>query len=187
MATVADRPVVDGFEAAGSPFYEVVDGRLTQGKTLGAEEIWLASLIDDVLDEHAKRHELGRVIVEMIFLLDESRNLQRRPDVAFVSFERWPARVAVPRRSAWDVIPDLAVEVGSDSNTASEIPGKIEDYFRAGVRLVWVVYPLQRVFQSWTSPGGCTVTRPGGSVDGGEVMPGLKLEVAGLFPPVDKA
>ena len=51
-----------------------------------------------------------------------------------------PSASASPRTEAWDVIPDLAVEVISQSNSADEVAGKIEQYFHAGVRQVWVVY-----------------------------------------------
>ena len=186
MATGVAERIIDEFEAVGSRFYEVVDGRLTEGKTLGAREIWLASLIDDILDEHAKRSDLGRVVVEMIFLIDDASNLQRRPDVAFVSFDRWPPEVDIPFRSAWNVVPDLAVEVVSDSNTASEVQAKIEEYFRCGVRLVWVVYPHQQAIQSWTSPAACTVARPGETVGGAGVLPGLQLQVDMVFRPSNR-
>ena len=66
----------------------------------------------------------------------------RRPDIAFVSFERCPADLLPStRENAWDVVPDLAIEVISPSDLAEEQLEKVLEYFQAGVRLVWVVYP----------------------------------------------
>ena len=57
-----------------------------------------------------------------LFRLRSEPNLQRRPDAAFVSFDRWPKAWRIPQANAWDVVPDLAVEVVSPTNLAEEIP-----------------------------------------------------------------
>src|SRR5207249_1447707 len=80
---------------------------------------------------YAWTHRLGRVESEMIFRLDAATDLQRRPDVSFVSYDRWPRGRPVPRSPCWDVVPDLAVEVVSPTNSASGILVKIDEYFRA--------------------------------------------------------
>ena len=72
---------------------------------------------------------LGLVVFETLFVLD--RNLNRRPDVAFVSLERWPLERDVPTSNAWEVVPDLAIEVVSPTNRTDDDMEKIEEYFRA--------------------------------------------------------
>jgi Putative restriction endonuclease len=69
-----------------------------------------------------------------------ARNLNRRPDVAFVSYAPWTTSV-MAREPAWNVVPDLAIEIVSPTNLAEEIDRKITDYIQAEVRLVWVFYP----------------------------------------------
>ena len=54
--------------------------------------------------------------------------------------------------NAWKVIPNLAIEVVSRSNTADEIVGKIHEYFQSGVELVWVVYPEHGEIYVYESP-----------------------------------
>ena len=87
-----------------------------------------------------------------MFLLDAARKLERRPDLAFVSYERWARNRPVPRTPAWDVIPDLVIEVISPSNSASGVLVKVGEYFRHGVREVWVVYPLEEQVYVYRSP-----------------------------------
>jgi hypothetical protein len=77
---------------------------------------------------------------EVLFVLNASHNLQRRPDVAFVSYARWSTSV-VAREPARNVVPDLAIEIVSPTNLAEEIDRRITDYFQSKVRLVWVLYP----------------------------------------------
>ena len=98
---------------------------------------------------------------ETLFLLDPALGLKRRPDLAFVSSQRRPLRRRVPRAEAWEIVPDLAVEVISLTNGAEQVTEKIEEYFRSGVHQVWVVYPgtckiyvYDSADQREDSPGG---------------------------------
>ena len=89
-----------------------------------------------------------------------------------------------PYEDAWDVVPDLAVEVVSPSDIAQNLLGKVKEYFQAGVRLVWVVYPIQRcihVYEAWNRIRVVTETD---ELDGGEVLPGFRRSLDRLFGPV---
>jgi Uma2 family endonuclease len=46
----------------------------------------------------------------------------------------------VAREPAWNVVPDLAVEIVRPTNLAEEIDSKVTDYFQLGVRLAGVFY-----------------------------------------------
>ena len=78
-------------------------------------------------------HRLGTVTTETLFRLGPDLP-QRRPDAAFVSAARWPMDREIPVNDPWDVVPDLAIEVVSPSNSAQEVIDKLGDYFAAGVR-----------------------------------------------------
>src|SRR5262249_46173003 len=94
-------------------FYEVVNGQRVELPPMSAYEVRIASVLMVLLENHVKTHTLGRAVSEMLFLLDAARDLQRQPDVAFVSYDRWVRGRRVPRTSAWEVVPDLAIEVVS--------------------------------------------------------------------------
>jgi Uma2 family endonuclease len=79
----------------------------------------------------------------MLFDLGLAVRRKRRPDVAFVSYERWTRQRRVPRAEAWDVVPNLAVEVVRSSDGGADMVDKISEYFRVGVECVWVVLPSQ--------------------------------------------
>src|SRR5207244_2037726 len=103
-------------------------------------------------------------------------------DVAFVSDERWPRARRVPDDAAWDVVPDLAIEVVSPSNIANEVVAKVGEYFRAGVQRVWVVYPKQPLVYVYESPtAAIRVLRVGDELDGAPLLPGFRLPLATLF------
>ncbi len=126
----------------GDILYEVVDNEIREVAPMSARETRSASNLQRILGNFAWNNALGVTDVEMLFLIDKSRNLQRRPDFSYVSFERWPKGKPVPGTQAWEVVPDLAVEVVSPTNGANELREKVQDYFACGVRRVWLIYPL---------------------------------------------
>ena len=81
--------------------------------------------------------------------------------------------------------PDLAVEVLSESNTPAEMARKRQEYFTAGVRLVWFVDPDARTEEVYTAPDQSTVVNEEGTLDGGAVLPGFTLPLRDLFPELD--
>jgi Uma2 family endonuclease len=168
-------------EPPGDVLYEVVDGRVVELPPMGAYESDIANWLAEVLTEIARAGRLGRVFVELLFRIDVTQDLRRRPDIAFVSAARWPYGRRVPKGEAWDMVPDLAVEVVSKSNTADEILAKLGDYFRTGVRLVWVVYPSVREVYVYTSPTDVQILAGPAVLDGGEVLPNFHISLHRLF------
>lgn len=102
------------------------------------------------------------------------------PDAAFVSKEK---HEGVP--DEYLVAPDLAVEVISSSNRPREMLNKIESYIKNGTRLVWVVYPDEKVVDVWRPAGddGMLVHKVtlDGTLEGGDVLPGFTLAVKDIF------
>ncbi len=182
MATVTDLeteivlPVIEPDED-----YEVVDGRIVEEPPLGMYEIRMANRLARSIILFDSPGELGEVVIEGLFILNEVPMLRRRPDVAFVSRERWPADSPMDREAAWDVVPDLAVEFTSPTDLIDDLMDKIEDYFAAGVRLVWVIYPKQRKLYAYQSPTSLRILGVGDELDGGSVLPGFRLPLTPLF------
>lgn len=168
-----------------SDFYEVVDGVKQELARMGAYENVLASVLTKWLINFADEHNLGWVTTETLFVLHSDKKLQRRPDVAFVSVERGRAN-PLRRTNAWDVVPDLAVEIVSPTNTAEEIIEKLVDYFQAGVRAVWVIYPDSQQTYAYSSPKNVTILERGDAIPGGDVLPGFSLPIAKLFDSLQK-
>ena len=183
MATVTSPELED----VGLPLldphkdYEVVDGLIVEEPPLGVYEIRMANRLARSIAFFDPSEDLGEVVIELLFILNHSPSLRRKPDVAFVSRDRWPRDRSMGRDAAWDVIPDLAVEFTSPTDLIDDLMDKVEDYFRAGVRLVWVFYPKQRKVYAYESPTSVTVLSEGDELDGGVVIPGFRLSLTPLF------
>jgi Uma2 family endonuclease len=111
--------------------------------------------------------------------------LVRIPDVAFISWARLPGG-RVPDAAIPRLAPDLAVEVLSRSNTPSEMRGKREEYFAAGVALVWMVDPDERSVTVYTSPEDSVSCGASDALGGGTVLPGFFLPLGDLFAELDR-
>jgi Uma2 family endonuclease len=185
-ATTFAQPTPPAPRLDGKAHYEIVNGRRVETPRMGSYESCLANDLAYYLNDHFFRiGRLGRVVVEVLFRIDVSMDLQRRPDLAYVSYEGWPRGKRPAPKDAWNVTPELAVEVVSESNTANEIQEKIQDYFRCGVRLVWVVYPMQSQVFVYESPTRITVLEQSDALEGGAVLPGFRLPLEVLFAPTD--
>lgn len=85
-------------------------------------------------------------------------------------------------------MPDLAVEVISPHDDASELEEKLVEYFHFGVRQeVWVLHPEQRRLYVHESLRQVSVLNEDDSISGGELFPGLSLPLAELFAAVSLA
>jgi Uma2 family endonuclease len=161
--------------------YEVVDGKIVELPPMGILETEIGFALATALDRAVKAHRSGKVVSELLFRIDVVRNLKRRPDLAFVSKARWPYGKRVPSAEAWDMVPDLAVEVVSDSNGANEVIVKVNEYFQAGSRLVWVVYTVVRQVYVYSSATDVHILAEQDELDGGEVIAGFCLPLRTLF------
>jgi Uma2 family endonuclease len=180
--TATEQDVIS-VEARENRLCELVDGVLVE-KPMGYVESLLAMAIGDVLREFVKPRKLGLVTGEsgMMRLFP---GLVRIPDVAYVGWDRIPGR-RVPRQPIPDLVPHLVVEVLSESNTAAEMARKLEEYFRTGVLLAWLVDPRGRTVAAYTSPTQSARLDESQTLDGGVVLPGFTLPLRDLFAEMDE-
>jgi Uma2 family endonuclease len=167
--------------------YEIVDGQRVEKPAMGNFQVWAASILVERLGYFARTNGLGRVVAEMLFKIHPDGGRKRRPDVAFVSYERWERGRKITFDDGWDVIPDLAIEVVSPSNSAEAVNSKIAEYFKAGVKGVWVVYPMERQIYLYQSPKKTVILDSDDELDGGDLLPGFRLSLAELFEDADIA
>jgi Uma2 family endonuclease len=162
---------------------ELVDGTLVE-KAMGYLESTLACYLIRVLKEYVDPRNLGLVSGEsgMMSLVPGQ---VRIPDVAFASWKRFPDR-KMPKEPIPSLVPDLAIEVLSESNTKREMARKYREYFQAGVQLVWEVDPKNRTVEVFTAADQSTRLNENQTLDGGNVLPGFTLSLSQLFGELDR-
>jgi Uma2 family endonuclease len=182
--TATEADVLAALEAPRKRLCELIDGVLVE-KAMGFRESRLAVFVIRVLDLFVSARNLGLVTApDGTIRLWAGR--VRIPDVAFFSWDRLPGR-RVPDEPIPTLAPDLAVEILSRSNTPGEMLLKRQDYFAAGVRLVWEVDPEARRLHVYTTPEEPSATlTEGDTLDGGAVLPGFMLPLRELFAELER-
>lgn len=175
--TATEQDVID-IRARDKRLCELIDGVLVE-KAMGFTESTLAALLTYFLVGFVREHDLG-IVASADGMLRLAPGLVRIPDVSFVSWDRLPGR-RIPPEPIPALVPDLAVEVLSKSNTAREMTRKLDDYFAAGVRLVWYIDPKRRTVEVYTAPDQMTVLEEHEPLTGGTVLPGFTLPLSDLF------
>ncbi len=162
---------------------ELVDGVLVE-KAMGWRASLLASVLITILMNFVRPRNLGLVTGEagMVRL---ASGLVRIPDVAFVSWDCIPNR-RVPSDPIPALAPNLAVEVLSAGNTPGEMARKRQEYFSAGVRLVWLVDHEARTVEVYTDPDHFTVRHEADTLEGGAVLPEFALPLHELLTELDR-
>ncbi|MCC7421839.1 MAG: Uma2 family endonuclease [Planctomycetaceae bacterium] len=185
MATATVTPATEEAEAPHpqpDKLYEILYGRVVE-KPMSALAAWIATRLATRLDRFTQEHQLGNIVSEMLFILHARRNLRRRPDVAFVSVERWPLNQLLPFDEDWAVSPSLAIEIVSPSNTFNGLLAKIREYFRHGVLEVWVFSPEERLIYVYRSPTEVRILKAGDTIST-ELIPGWSAPITELIPEV---
>jgi Uma2 family endonuclease len=179
-ATKAD---VIALELRDKRLCELVDGVLVE-KIMGFCESVLAGAILELLRGFVIPRNLGMVsgAAGMMRLFP---GLVGIPDVAFVSWRRIEGG-RMPSEPIPDLVPDLAVEVLSEGNTKAEMDRNRTEYFRAGVRLVWLVDPRLCIVTVYTEIEEAVVLDELATLDGGDVLPGFAQPLRQLFAELDR-
>jgi len=176
--TATEADVIRYVDALDKRLVELVDGTLVE-KPMGYYEGRLGGLIFHYMEDFLEEHDEG-----LCFAADSTlrlaKGLVRLPDVSYVPWSLIPNR-ELPDEQIASLIPALAIEVLSPSNTRAEMARKRHDYFAAGVRLVWQIDPVTRTAEVFTAPDVSFTVPADGTLDGGDVLPGFRLSLARLF------
>jgi Uma2 family endonuclease len=166
--------------------YELVKGELRRkGETLnmspaGFKHGAIIARLTGALVQHIEANDLGEATgAETGFKLTGDPDTVRAPDLAFVRQELIPDGELTEK--FWPGAPDLAVEVVSPGDTLYEVDEKIEDYLKAGVRMVWIVNPKKRTVTVYRPSAEPQTLAEDDMLDGQEVLPGFQYSIARLF------
>ena len=181
--TATEEDVLAIRNSAERRLCELVDGVLVE-KAMGFRESYLASVLITILLTFVRPRNLG-LVTAPDGTMRLAPGLVRIPDVAFISWDRLPNR-RMPTEPIPDLAPDLAVEVLSAGNTPGEMARKRQDYFAAGVQVVWQVDPNTRTVEVFTAPNQSTVLHAAQTLEGGTVLPGFTLPLQVLFGELDR-
>jgi len=161
--------------------FELVDGKLVE-KNVSALSSLVEIRVSVALELYRERTGRGCCfpcsLGYQILPWDPERVV--RPDASYLFDERVPEMVRT--EGYLRVTPDLVVEVLSKNDLIYAVDAKIEDYLRAGVKLVWIINPQKRTIMIHRPDGTTTKLREADRLEGEDVLEGFSVPAATLFP-----
>ena len=103
---------------------------------------------------------------------------RRAPDVAIIRGNRHDE---LKGAKVIPIIPDIAAEVISPSETPRMIHRKLRQYFAAGVKEVWLIYPETQEIELCDGPGLPFRLLAAGESLTSALVPGFELPLTDLF------
>jgi Uma2 family endonuclease len=157
---------------------ELIKGEIHLMSPAGSEPGWVVMNVAGPMMVFVKDHKLGYTFgAETGFVIERDPDTVRAPDVAFVAADRIEDR---PTAKFFPGPPDLAVEVLSPSDTASEVQEKAEAWLNSGCREVWLIDPRRKSATRLT-PAEDSIIQQSVETLTTNLLPGFSLEVSELF------
>ena len=159
---------------------ELIRGEVIKMSPTGGKHGVIAHRIGRLLGNWAEQQGIGLVFAaETGFKLATNPDTVRAADVALVLNERIPA-TGIPD-SFWDGAPDLAVEVLSPSDSASDVLDKVRDYLAAGADQVWVADPKSSTVSVYSSLQDVQTLTERETLEGAGAVAGFRCRVGEFF------
>ena len=150
------------------------DGKIELEYTTKTEE---RKIIDRIVRKYntTKGYAEGNSLLPEADVNLPSVETYRRPDAAYLTKQQIDDPENAP------AAPSFLIEVISPSNSAGEVERKIDEYFRAGVEVVWVVYPNTKRLYIYTSPKHVQICSDEDICSAAPAVPELQLTVNEIF------
>jgi len=154
--------------------YEWNNGIVEKTKAMNQQQSKLFFLLSRLFLQTAAFKNGGGLISETD--MDTTEVQLRRPDIAFYSGEQ----ISRMKPGENQVAPWLA-EVISPTDNADKINEKLEEYFRAGVQVVWHIFPASKKVDVYTSLDDVTICRGKTVCSGAPAIPDFEIKAGELF------
>jgi Uma2 family endonuclease len=147
MNTTATEPLLTADEFlrrhGGETCVELVKGRVVRHPMPGGPHGYICNNASAIITPFVRANGLGRVFSSDTFTRvrpGEPTDTIRGPDVAYLSYARWPKEREIPE-GPLPASPDLVIEVRSPSDRIPQLSAKASEYLQAGVTVVIVLDP----------------------------------------------
>jgi Uma2 family endonuclease len=131
--------LVDGYK------YEWNDGIVEKAASMTTKEIFIVDLLVRCFVKLSVFENGGCLTSEIDQWVTESK--YRRPDLAY--FTKQQIREG---RSGKEPVSEFMIEIISENDHINTVNDKILEYFDAGVKVVWLIFPNQQMVHVYTSP-----------------------------------
>ena len=84
----------------------------------------------------------------------------------------------------YEPVPEFIIEVISPNDQINRVKNKVYEYFNAGVKVLWHIFPEQQVVEVYRSPEDLEVCSGSKLCSAEPVVEGLVIKAEEIFKPV---
>jgi Uma2 family endonuclease len=167
----------DNFPFEEDKRYELDEGELIETEKPAYKHNRATGILTYKLFQYCTANRIGETLnSENLYALSPST--RRAPDIAVILGDH---REELRNAKVIPIIPDIAIEILSPSESPRAIHRKLKQYFAAGVKEVWILDPESATAEIWTGPrlpehelaASAALTSP--------LLPGFALPLSDLF------
>lgn len=159
---------------------ELVDGEIVVMSPSGLESDEVALEIGAQLRNWVRPRKLGRVFGSSGgFVLPNADEDVRAPDASFVKAER----LRQPTEDYGQLVPDLAFEVKSKTDSLEKLRAKIQEFLQLGTLVGVLVDPRTRTIEVYRPGQSVMVLHDDDIFTVPELLPGWEMEISSIWAP----
>lgn len=154
--------------------YEFYYGDIIKKGGMKQNEVFLIEfLIDCFLVTEAKKNR-SSLMPEVNVYIDDQR--KRVPDIAYFTRTQ-----IISMRNGLKEVPAFVIEIVSKNESLYETEIKKQDYFAAGMQIVWHVLPISKSIYAYTPNKLVQVFADGDVATASPILPDFKVDIDKLF------
>ena len=123
----------------------------------------------------------GGIVFDSSTLFRLPNGALRSPDASWIQAARWQCLSDQERKSFPPIAPDFMIELRSQTDRVIDLQDKMKEYASCGVRLGWLIDPLQKQVYIYRSIETPVVLSEPNSVSDEAVLPGFVLDLSLIF------
>jgi Uma2 family endonuclease len=153
--------------------YEWNDGELIQFTGMNKTQVYIYQVLNKLFSEKGFWKN-GVLVAEYDVMLTGIQ--MRRPDIAYLTDEQIQRT-----KNNEDVIPEFMIEIISGSDNAYKLEAKITEYFKANVKVLWVIFPESKMVHVYTSRRDVKICFDNDICSASPVLSKFEISIINLF------
>ncbi|MEZ4961561.1 MAG: Uma2 family endonuclease [Saprospiraceae bacterium] len=154
--------------------YEFNKGIIEKTEAMKFKEQYIVSNLTHVFDRTPAKNA-GSMLVQELEVWT-SKDQWRKPDLAFIT----KAQIAAGANGE-EPIPSFLVEAISKNDSIIQVKNKVREYFKAGVKILWHIFPDSETVEIYRSPEDIEVCSGDKICSAEPVVEGFKLKAKDVF------
>ncbi len=160
--------------------YEWNDGIIEKStKMITPKTLYLVKKLNRLLTTMQAYKDGSELVCEVLNMTTLTQI--RVPDIAYYTAGQI-SRAA--KEDDFKPVTSFALEIISDHDKINKVYGKLEEYFKAGVRVVWMIFPEFEKVHVFTSPEDVKICKGKTLCSAEGVIPGFVISAGELFKKV---